>query len=519
MDSILDFMRELVHPGLEVPDSFYKAKRLVSKLHLSSVRIDCCENDCMLYFKGDANLEFCKFCQHHRYKRGSIGKQIAIKAMHYLPLIPRLKRLYASYSSAPHMRWHSENRRLPGIMCHPSDGDAWKHLGRVSLKNPHHTFWLIETGDYDSNNGLPPIAGRRIFFGREIGAADRKLMPTYQLKSRNFLGPTAMDAEMAFLMANQAQAKAGRLVYDPFVGTGSILVAATHYGAITMGVDIDIRVVRDGRGPDVMSGATSSSQDSKSVVEVLYGERAIVHADVTGELVSNGGEWCDCHLRSSNEKGNNNNIPSIVPQVGSGEDRVYTDLTTPWQVFDAIVCDPPYGVRAGGRNSGGRKLLKGVIGPYTVPDDKRTGHIPSTAPYSLVECVHDLLDLAAKMLVLGGRLVYFYPVVREDESIDTTFPEHPFFKLVATSEQVLSYRYSRVLLTMVKIGPYTEEIALAARIKHLEFKENHLKWLEEGNLHSAVFSPADNHLNEASDTKISKESKARYRGKYGLNQN
>ncbi|KAF3653272.1 putative glycine-rich RNA-binding protein 7-like isoform X1 [Capsicum annuum] len=281
-----------------------------------------------------------------------------------------------------------------------------------------------------------------------------------------------MDAEMAFLMANQAQAKAGRLVYDPFVGTGSILVAATHYGAITMGADIDIRVVRDGRGPD--RNVWSNFKQYGLPMPI-----ALLRAD--------------------------NNLP--LCRLGLKE------------VFDAIVCDPPYGVRAGGRNSGGRKLLKGVIGPYTVPDDKRTGHIPSTAPYSLVECVHDLLDLAAKMLVLGGRLVYFYPVVREDESIDTTFPEHPFFKLVATSEQVLSYRYSRVLLNMVKIGPYTEEIALVARIKHLEFKENHLKWLEEGNLHSAVFSPADNHLNEASDTKISKESKARYRGKYGLNQN
>lgn len=158
--------------------------------------------------------------------------------------------------------------------------------------------------------------------------------------------------------------------------------------------------------------------------------------------------------------------------------------------------------------------MKGVIDPYTVPDDKRTGHIPSTAPYSLVECVHDLLDLAAKMLVMGGRLVYFYPVLRDNESADTTFPEHPCFKLVATSEQMLSYRYSRVLLTMVKIGPYTEEIDLAARIKHLEFKENHLKWLEEGNLHSAVFSPADIHLKESVDTKISKESKGKYRGKY-----
>lgn len=92
----------------------------------------------------------------------------------------------------------------------------------------------METDNYGSNNGLPPIVERRIFFGREIGCADRKLLPTYQLKSRNYLGPTAMDAEMAFLMANQAQAKPGKLVYDPFVGTGSILVAAAHFGAMTM---------------------------------------------------------------------------------------------------------------------------------------------------------------------------------------------------------------------------------------------------------------------------------------------
>lgn len=106
--------------------------------------------------------------------------------------------------------------------------------GRVNLKNPDHKFWLIETDDYGVNNGLPPVAERRIFFGREIGAADRKLIPTYQLKCRNYLGPTAMDAEVAFLMANQALVEPGKLVYDPFVGTGSILVAAAHFGAMTM---------------------------------------------------------------------------------------------------------------------------------------------------------------------------------------------------------------------------------------------------------------------------------------------
>jgi len=51
--------------------------------------------------------------------------------MHYLPLIPRLKRIYASMSSAPYMRWHHENRREPGVLCHPSDGKAWKHFDKI----------------------------------------------------------------------------------------------------------------------------------------------------------------------------------------------------------------------------------------------------------------------------------------------------------------------------------------------------------------------------------------------------
>ncbi|XP_056159468.1 uncharacterized protein LOC115691419 isoform X2 [Syzygium oleosum] len=339
--------------------------------------------------------------------------------------------------------------------------------GRVNLRNPVHKFWLMETDDYGANNGLPPVVQKRIFFGREVGGADRKLLPTYQLKSRTYLGPTAMDAEMAFLMANQAMVKSEKLVYDPFVGTGSILIAAAHFGAMTLGADIDIRVVRDGRGPDCNVWSNFKQYGLPMPIGLLRAD---------------------------------NNLPPWRPGLK--------------EVFDAIICDPPYGVRAGGRKSGGRKLLKGVVGPYTVPDDKRTDHIPSTAAYSLVECVHDLLDIAAKMLVLNGRLVFFYPVLREDESPENHFPEHPCFVLVSASEQILSSRYSRVLLTMVKRSPYTKEIEEAARLKHLEFKENHLKWLEDGNLHSAVFSPGESVFIAEGDTKVSKETKPKYRGKY-----
>ncbi|XP_047315113.1 tRNA (guanine(10)-N2)-methyltransferase homolog [Impatiens glandulifera] len=340
--------------------------------------------------------------------------------------------------------------------------------GRVSLKNPEHKFWLMETDDYGKNNGLPPIIERRIFFGREVGAADRSLLPTYQLKSRTYLGPTAMDAEMAFLMANQALVTNAKLVYDPFVGTGSILVAAAHFGAMTMGADIDIRVVRDGRGPDCNVWSNFKQYGLPAPLTLLRAD---------------------------------NNLP-------------------PWrtglkEILDAIICDPPYGVRAGGRKSGGRKLLKGTVSPYTVPEDKRIGHIPSTASYCLAECIHDLLDLGSKMLVMGGRLVYFFPVLHDDDSSSSpNFPEHPCFELVASCEQILSFRYSRVLLTMVKIRPYSEELEEAAKIKHLEFKENHLKWMEDGNLHSAVFTPSDQLVGGVDKTKGKDSNKPRYRGKY-----
>ncbi|QHN81459.1 uncharacterized protein DS421_20g687080 [Arachis hypogaea] len=86
--------------------SHYKAKKLVSKLGLNSVKIDCCLNSCMLYRKGDIDQIACRFCDALRFQveRERIGKRrvkrVSNKWMHYLFLIPRLKQLNASRSSA-----------------------------------------------------------------------------------------------------------------------------------------------------------------------------------------------------------------------------------------------------------------------------------------------------------------------------------------------------------------------------------------------------------------------------------
>ncbi|XP_047257748.1 uncharacterized protein LOC124889785 [Capsicum annuum] len=93
MNSIIGLMNELNPSKLDLPKDFYTTKKLVSKLGLSSERIHCCEKGCMLFYKEDANLEHCKFCNQPRYKKvtPAKGKKVPVKSMHYLPFMPRLR--------------------------------------------------------------------------------------------------------------------------------------------------------------------------------------------------------------------------------------------------------------------------------------------------------------------------------------------------------------------------------------------------------------------------------------------
>jgi hypothetical protein len=86
----------------------------------------------MLYYKEDSNLTTCKFCNKSRFKanRHGVGrfKSVPKKRMFYFPITPRLQCLYASTKTESQMRWHHENKRVDGVLRHPSDGEAWKHF-------------------------------------------------------------------------------------------------------------------------------------------------------------------------------------------------------------------------------------------------------------------------------------------------------------------------------------------------------------------------------------------------------
>eukprot|EP00887_Chlorella_sp_A99_P004084 scaffold23.g4084.t1 len=259
-------------------------------------------------------------------------------------------------------------------------------------------------GERDRGAGAHvPGRGARFYFGRQVGASERTVIARYALPSRRYLGPTSMDTETSFVMCNQGRVHKGSVVYDPFVGTGSILLSAAHLGAHTLGTDIDMRVIKFGK------------RDGAGRAVNVWTNFADAGLEVGGAVVSPVGlVRCDLHR----------------PPFRRGAEA--------W--VDAIICDPPYGVRAGGRKSSTREL--------TVTD--RQTHISSTDPYTLGECLRDLVGLAAWLLVPGGRLVFFCPAA-EGYYCESELPTHPAMQLVANSEQILTTRYSRRLVQLLAL--------------------------------------------------------------------
>ncbi|KAJ2916803.1 hypothetical protein MD484_g3602, partial [Candolleomyces efflorescens] len=66
-----------------------------------------------------------------------------------------------------------------------------------------------------------------------------------------------MEAEVSLLMANQTMASPGKLMYDPFMGTGSMAYPIAHFGALVFGSDIDGRQMR---GKDSVPGVLRAAE-------------------------------------------------------------------------------------------------------------------------------------------------------------------------------------------------------------------------------------------------------------------
>lgn len=68
-----------------------------------------------------------------------------------------------------------------------------------------------------------------------MAEGQRELVTHLSLKHREFIANTSMDPTLSVLMSNMAQTRNADLVYDPFVGSGSLLVGAAIHDAFVLG--------------------------------------------------------------------------------------------------------------------------------------------------------------------------------------------------------------------------------------------------------------------------------------------
>ena len=238
--------------------------------------------------------------------------------------------------------------------------------GQVKMNDPDHEYILIREVEMDGkgspvyprhHNGRtiipqnalrPPLS---CYFGRLLCGSRKcvESMERFNLKHRKFLGPTSMDAELSFVMTNFGQVQNGSVVLDPFVGTGSILLSCALRGAYCIGTDIDIRVLR-----------------GRSLEENIF---------------SNFDQF---------------NLPR--PEILRTDNAFYSrHFRYHPPFYDAIICDPPYGIRAGARKTGSR-----LETPRPIADKHRHDHIAQTKrKYEKLVCELELRQDHDILYMLG----------------------------------------------------------------------------------------------------------------------
>lgn len=96
----------------------------------STKQIDVCPNFCMLYYNDNALKIRCDVCKEPRYEEATPNKKakpVPRKILCYLPITPRLQRMYMTQSTVEYMRWHKEGvRQKIGLMVYPVDAEDWK---------------------------------------------------------------------------------------------------------------------------------------------------------------------------------------------------------------------------------------------------------------------------------------------------------------------------------------------------------------------------------------------------------
>jgi len=260
--------------------------------------------------------------------------------------------------------------------------------GKVDLKNPDCNIYLLE-GICDNcvtDSGPKGITELLKILARKIssGAKVSVMAP----KTRICITNTPLEPIAAFILCNLASIRENDKVLDPFAGSASVLLAASMISNSVRTVGIEI---------------ASDKFLSREKVRQDFSTRGL--SQPLGLLIGNS---MDSKIREEARK-----------LIGGSE-------------FDAIVCDPPYGIR---------EAMSG----------SDSGYGGSAALFDLIDAIGRDRHLGTPLLKRGGKLVSFFPCLRGD-NIEDLLPSNERLKRAGLlfefkREQKLNSALSRWVLS------------------------------------------------------------------------
>jgi hypothetical protein len=142
-NDIVKLIIDLIPSNHNMPKNLYHCKKIVAGLSMHYQKIDACEDNYMLFWNEHEKTTHCIHYGKSRYAMvldedgNEVTTNMPIKQLRYMPITPRLKRLFLNQETTKQMRWHEEGDcqdQDPDIMVHPSDGKAWQALVRFDLE-------------------------------------------------------------------------------------------------------------------------------------------------------------------------------------------------------------------------------------------------------------------------------------------------------------------------------------------------------------------------------------------------
>ncbi len=283
-----------------------------------------------------------------------------------------------------HSRWRLDSVVLGARRSqHPGDlGSRLRAFGHVldalddrpvDLSAPVFRLWLVEDRRTLLDDGPLPAHSPTYHLLFQLPTQQPPIQDTVHrldLRKRAFLSTSTLPADRALLMCNLALANApetGAGVLDPYCGSGGTLLAAAALGAWTVGSDLDWRLVSDNRVP--ISIPATLNRPERGVESV--------------------------RMRDNFDEADLPQPTALFPlDVGAPDAAAQLLVASGGHLYDALVCDPPYGRREFQQGA------EGWAGELTFKVDEA----------ALVATLATLLGLARATLRPGGRLAFLAPV-------------------------------------------------------------------------------------------------------------